>query len=381
MSPAKQKSPKNIFLFSEHEQKTKNIWNSIRVYTPRIQTRIRTLVQVGGCLGTKNTYRTGASNWLDFCDRYGRPPVLEQAPISADHAQILALIAENSLRGLAATTIRSYYYGMRSFLIERGVPEDFFSAPIFLRALHGVKMLKNLPIRDERPGFPLKIIRKFCTFFEDSFFQPGTTEYAVTTAVIIGIIGMFRISEVSSSRTYPERTLRLANVEIVADLGQALPLQNIVHLEEGEFAKIEFLKITLVCKNRAQACGYIPTLPRFPAICPARRIRKDLAARKSQKSDDLLFRKRDGRALQPQDLVTWMNFMASRLGNNTLFAGHSMRIGGLNMLATTTLLFADEVDFLGRWATSKARAIYLRADIRRLVKCVRAAVNTVGFYF
>lgn len=267
----------------------------------------------------------------------------------ATETMLLAFIAylHSTTRPLAYKTVKAYLSHVKRLAILLGTDDTVFSASRIQVALRGYRLLHgDAPVKRRRIPITIDILNKFISLLDPTI----PNQRVIGAMLCVGVYGLFRSGELACKTSTPTvSVLSRADVSWKSDCCT-------ITLRASK---------TDPFRNGADIILYKNSSP----TCPYRWLREHFDNAPRQFTFAPLFQSTTGSPISYDQLNSSIKLLAAKAGlDPTLFAGHSLRIGGATSLAQLGYP-AHFIKELGRWS-SLSYQVYTR-----LTNPIRKAIS------
>ena len=300
---------------------------------------------------TRRVYSTGQRRWVKFAmDRGFSPfPLTESA---------ITLWVTDLARSLAPSTVDSYLSATLRLARELGYPCDRPHFQLLSDVLQGIRNVKGTGFRELRKPITCRVLQRIQGQL-DSHTWNGRMLWAAMT---LGTIGLLRSGELALDEAEPRTSPKLLCI-------------GAVQFERTQTSVLMRVRLRDTKTDRARKGVTVTVGPTGRSVCAVTAMAAFISMRPNAAPTDPLFIFEDGVILRRRALVRFTKVLLKNAGvDNTLYAGHSFRIGGATDLASRGVP-DHEIQAAGRW-TSDAFKRYVRfADDRHLARASTMALN------
>eukprot|EP00808_Paulinella_micropora_P000448 g49020.t1 len=337
------------------------------------------LISFGIADSSRNTYIKGVRYYLSFLTFYGLhdlgfPP---SPPLLIFFMAFLFLMArgrqrqdfhrtDNSVPGAAATSLLSYLSGVRSLCVDLGVDVSAFSCPRVARAKRALKRLRARATRSRLPiTIPLacRLLDVLASCSVGGGGPLALSERCIAmlrAAVCVGIYALLRSGELVAKSQSASSPLRRRHI-LWDSLCPPRWVDIVIDASKSDWCRAG--RTLRVFRNGSRSCPVV-------ALEAVWALAVDQSPLASLLQDDR------GKPLTYSWLQSSLRALVRGAGlNGSLYASHSLRIGGATSLAMLGIS-PDTIRHMGRWK-SLSYQLYVRIT-DDAVRAAQAGLGALG---
>ena len=305
-------------------------------------------MQEGVAASTRRSYCTGIRRYLAFCAAGRRTPF----PASENQLMDFAAFVAQSA---GYCTIKVYLAGIRLEHTQRGLQNPFSSCPRLQLVLRGIRRkLARTPC--PRLSITVDILRKVKRSLRHASDMSPYDVALTWIACTLAFFGFLRCAEFTAVglRRFTDTNIRR---------------------EDAKPSDDNFLVFLRGSKTDPFRQGHtIVISPSGRSVCAVRALRRFLSLRQGRQEEPL-FRLVDGTYLTRTTFTSRLRSHLQAAGiDETLYAGHSFRIGAANTAAAAGLP-SWLIQTLGRWSSDCYR-LYIHTAFNTLCKVAAQLAST-----
>lgn len=296
---------------------------------------------------THRTYGVGQRRYLRFAREY-RLTIKDILPASPDVLLMFAasLFAEGRL--LAYATAKGYLAHVKALHEMLGLEVSAFFCSRLRLAFRGYRRRRPASKAKSRLPITISLLGAFMEILDLDIHQ----HLVIAAAITVGVYGLFRSGELTAKVREGSSTCPLLTRSHVKWEDDRFTIR----LESSKTDPFREGVDVMVNRNNSLTCPWA-TLRQLWITAP------------DQSNEAPLFQLEDGQPLMYKELNTAIKALAQRVGlDPSLFAGHSLRIGGATSLAMLGY-HPHVIKALGRWSSLTYQ------EYARLTGSMRASIS------